>query len=114
MGVRGPGVGVIRTQRVLSSAMLPCPPKLSRGHPVQLLKTLWRQQGAPGLCEEGAWLVNIGAAWQGSSSVDASGKHVYVRGQDPCVGRRGLERGIRRRRHRQMMRSSCVRPARGA
>ena len=64
--------------------MLPCPKPLKSSSPYITLERAWRQRGVPELCSEGSWIVNIGAAWQGSSSLqrDQNGKEVKAVGVD--------------------------------
>lgn len=59
-----------------------CPLRLDKRHPLKTLFRVWKRLGAPSLCEPGSWIVNIGAAWQGASSKDTSGRAVIVKGQD--------------------------------
>ena len=59
-----------------------CPPKLDKRHPHLTFLGAWQRLGAPALCGRGSWVVNIGAAWQGDSSKDSSGRQVVVKGQD--------------------------------
>ena len=50
----------------------------------RLMRSLWEDMGAPHICEEAAWIVNIGAAWQGTSSVDHIGNKTRATGDDPA------------------------------
>ena len=59
-----------------------CPPPIDKHKPVELIKRAWARQHAPRFCANGSYIINIGAAWQGASSVDRQGQQVKVVGQD--------------------------------